>query len=217
MIISRQWNDFSRRLRFTVIKVGLRNITLAYSRFVFLALSSRDPRATECSGHVCTTTLWNRISFSDICKKLNLENPQDAEFICAKVSIWSFIHPRKYIVERSPRLLQLVCCWKNVQFADHSGWSYQCCDRQEKQLLAVPGAYIGIVSSLCGSMIISKVSQWEDFSHARLCISCFRKTQMSTLLWNHAGRSTNASNSASICTTALWRWCLFLPVQMARI
>jgi len=45
-----------QRLRFTVIKVGLRNITLAYSR----------------------------ISFADICKKLNLENPQDAEFICAK-------------------------------------------------------------------------------------------------------------------------------------
>lgn len=45
-----------QRLRFTVIKVGLRNITLAYSR----------------------------ISFADICKKLNLGNPQDAEFICAK-------------------------------------------------------------------------------------------------------------------------------------
>ena len=40
---------------------------------------------------ICVGMPRNRISFADICKKLNLGNPQDAEFICAKVNKHIFV------------------------------------------------------------------------------------------------------------------------------
>lgn len=69
-----------QRLRHNVIKTGLRKINSAYSK----------------------------ISFKDICSKLNLENEQDAEFLVAKVNLSLFS----------------ICCSSYIELTGHPRWNH---------------------------------------------------------------------------------------------
>ena len=138
---------------------------------------------------ICVGMPRNRISFADICKKLNLGNPQDAEFICAKVN--------KHIVV-SCNIFGL-----NVFVSVVAQRVYDLQTIRDGVINAVidkkNNCLQSRVRACCSQMAYFKT--WSILFCFRLSVHITRKMWTCTPPWNHEERSTNALNSASICTT----------------